>query len=594
MKKIIISLCIISAVSVVTIGATRSYFSDTETTSGNSITNGTLEVAINGEQKWTGNYSTGDMKPGDEKSFTLQITNDGTLPVRIWQIIKNVTTAENGITEPEQAWYNAHSVTVKNDLDSAFDVEMNINGNMAVNKEASFSLAEVKDYYLNLIRLDYGDGVLKNGNDGILDPGETVTVEHKYYFNPAKTGNWAQTDSLSFDIEILAQQVETPEPLKLMDFVDNKYNSGAWTNTRDGILGLLKYESIGQNFDYNFIAKKLPAGNYKLIYYPDPWVNPKTVFLLSDNLNSDGNILNSGAVSFNLGINLPDNSDLNYGHGAKVWLVPNGALSGNHLSWSPDNDNWLFDNWPGLINYTKGDAPIPPVISSQTITINELGGDIGNQYGYQFGGYSTANVAFTYNTPASSKLTGTINATGLKPYATYQVKFSGKPTCAGSGGNDAANEYIGYKGRWTCISGATCTGDAVARNRIDVQYEANKISHNECIVGYLVWDFFTADNSGNASKVVETANSYHVLWSGGGTCNTNVNTYLAYLDSMHPTILFSPADKVDGQIERGVCGGLALDPGTYDLKMVLTEESFHQSPGTWATVLMKDINFVIN
>jgi len=45
---------------------------------------------------------------------------------------------------------------------------------------------------------------------------------------------------------------------------------------------------------------------------------------------------------------------------------------------------------------------------------------------------------------------------------------------------------------------------------------------------------------------------------------------------------------------RPACGGLTLNSGTYDLKMVLTEESFHQSPGTWAAVLMKDINFVIN
>ena len=188
-KKIITSLSIIAIMAVVVIGATRSYFSDIEKTTGNSITTGTLQIDINGEQRWTGNYSTGDMKPGDEKSFTLQITNGGTLPVRIWQIIKNVTTAENGITEPEQAWYTANSVTDKNDLDSAFDIEMNINGQMVVNKEASFSLSEVKDYYLNLVKLDYGDGVLKNNNDGILDSGETVTVEHKYYFNPAKTGN---------------------------------------------------------------------------------------------------------------------------------------------------------------------------------------------------------------------------------------------------------------------------------------------------------------------------------------------------------------------------------------------------------------------
>jgi hypothetical protein len=50
---------------------------------------------------------------------------------------------------------------------------------------------------------------------------------------------------------------------------------------------------------------------------------------------------------------------------------------------------------------------------------------------------------------------------------------------------------------------------------------------------------------------------------------------------------------VEGEIERGTCGNLSLDTGIYDLKLVLTEESFHQAEGVWTTVLQKDINFEI-
>jgi hypothetical protein len=233
----------------------------------------------------------------------------------------------------------------------------------------------------------------------------------------------------------------------------------------------------------------------------------------------------------------------------------------------------------------------------QTININELGVDIGGQYAYQHD-YSGASVAFTYNTPASSKLTGTVSATGLKPYATYQIKFEGRPVCAEAGGNDTANEYIGYKGRWTCVSGiGTCAGDALARNRTDGQYAANKAlaagdPNKECIVGYLVWDFFTADASGAANKVVATENSYHVLYANGGTCDSTDNSHLGFLDPAYPTVKFCPAGDVGGQLERGTCGGMTLNSGTYDLKMTLTEESFHQ--GSWATVLQKNINFTIN
>jgi predicted ribosomally synthesized peptide with SipW-like signal peptide len=155
MKKIIISLCIISAVAAVTVSTTRSYFSDTETSTNNIIQTGTVDINIDGQNPWTGKFDWANMQPGDTKEFTFNIKNVGTYPVRVWQILKNITTAENGITEPERAWYDAHGEVAKNDLDTAFDIEMNINGNMVVNKEAGFSLSEVKDYYLNLMKLDY-------------------------------------------------------------------------------------------------------------------------------------------------------------------------------------------------------------------------------------------------------------------------------------------------------------------------------------------------------------------------------------------------------------------------------------------------------
>ena len=203
-------------------------------------------------------------------------------------------------------------------------------------------------------------------------------------------------------------------------------------------------------------------------------------------------------------------------------------------------------------------------------------------------------MSFTYDTPSIGRLRGTIIATGLKPYCTYQVKLVGIPTCQDPiNGDDLANEYIGYKGRWTCTD-CSCSGADCNRN--DAEYEA--YSHfrgdgSQCIAGYLVFDYFTADSSGNANKFIESETSYHVFWSGGGICNTNVNTYLAYIDPAHPTVLFSPADKVNGEPEpsRGGCNGLSFDSDIYSCKIALTEESFHQ--GNWATVLEGEIDFEI-
>lgn len=256
----------------------------------------------------------------------------------------------------------------------------------------------------------------------------------------------------------------------------------------------------------------------------------------------------------------------------------------NAENWA-QSDKMTFDMEILATQLSVSDPIADSTPTPAMIYINEPGGDINNQYGY-WHNYLIANVSFTYYTPASGRLCGVITAGGLKPYATYQVKFEGKPNCLyGLSGNDLANEYIGYKGRWW--------DNTTNSNVNDAYYAANSIykGGTHCITGYLVWDFFTADASGNASKILETANSYHVLWAGGGSCNTNLNNYLAYLDPAHPAVLFSPSDKVDGEIERGVCGGMTLNVGGYDLRMVLTEESFHQ--GNWATVLGKDISFTI-
>ena len=597
MKKILIGLSVIAAVAAIVVGGTIAYFSDTETSAGNTISSGTVDINIDGNNPWEGTYQMENMEPGDSKDIAFNIKNVGTYPARVWKIIKNVQTEENGITEPEQDWYNANNGgSSKNDIDSAIVYEMYVNENLAVEKEAGITLSQIKDYYINLVKTD--QPFEQNDGDGILYPGETIAVVQKYYFDPNLADNWAQSDKMSFDIEILAQQVDAPEPVKQLSFMNNKKVPGDWHVLADNKIGLLKYDSIAPTFNYNFLGIGLnPATEYCLIYYADPWsshgsgVNGQTGFLIDQGVpNNNGDITLSGNKDF--GTDLPNVDDENYPYGAKIWLLPCNQynISSHRLKgWNPNNSDWLFDNWPGLIRYTKGETPITSgdLPQVETVYLNNLGAT--PQYGYDYD-YGNANVAFTYSTPANGKLTGTINATGLKPYFTYQVKFIGKPTCDDPSGDDTTNEKIGYKGRWT-VTNVSCSGSGC--NRTDSQYEASK-TNSECVAGYLVWAYFTTDENGNAAKTITTDSSYHVLYCSGGSCGATGNSQLTTgIDSNHSSLPLCNASDVSGQIERYSCGSLTLDPGNYDLKLVLTEESFHQSPGTWTTVMGSDINFEI-
>lgn len=76
-KKILVSLSVIGAVAAIAIGGTIAYFSDTETSTGNTFTAGNLDLIVsvdgNPENPLDGPIisGTGDMKPGDKGEVTL-------------------------------------------------------------------------------------------------------------------------------------------------------------------------------------------------------------------------------------------------------------------------------------------------------------------------------------------------------------------------------------------------------------------------------------------------------------------------------------------------------------------------------------------
>lgn len=76
MKKIAISLGIIGVVAAIVIGATTAYFSDTETSTGNTFTAGTLDLTL--EESDGVPITLTNMAPGDSASGTITVQNSGT------------------------------------------------------------------------------------------------------------------------------------------------------------------------------------------------------------------------------------------------------------------------------------------------------------------------------------------------------------------------------------------------------------------------------------------------------------------------------------------------------------------------------------
>ena len=118
-KKILFSMLAIAAAAAIVIGGTTAFFSDTETSTGNTFTAGAIDLKV--DSKCTYNdaqsnecgtwemtdlgptnkfFDFGDLKPGDEGENTISLhvfNNDA----YVCAYINNMYSDDNGLTEPE-------------------------------------------------------------------------------------------------------------------------------------------------------------------------------------------------------------------------------------------------------------------------------------------------------------------------------------------------------------------------------------------------------------------------------------------------------------------------------------------------------------
>lgn len=102
MRRILLSLAMIAMVSTVAVGATRAYFSDTETSPNNTFTAGTLDLKVNNADSPVVTLIYDNMKPGDSTGYQVYCmrnagTVTGTVSVEFGTVVNN----ENGTNTPE-------------------------------------------------------------------------------------------------------------------------------------------------------------------------------------------------------------------------------------------------------------------------------------------------------------------------------------------------------------------------------------------------------------------------------------------------------------------------------------------------------------
>lgn len=282
MKRILISLMTIAIVAVVGIAVTRAYFSDTETSTGNKITAGTIDISVDTENPWIASEKNQitDMKPSYVRWTRHVVRNVGTNPLRLWKHIKDVTTADNGQSEPEctdggGTWVNNEctgNYVAQNNIDEFIEYDMYIGGEVngsSVNNWLGGTNSG------GTVVIDEDDGITVADIESVfvflkeLAPNEEITVWQSYHMKN-ETDNWAQTDELTYTIEFYAEQVNGNGPTSHTLLLENKNTGGDWSPIiGDGIWGVLKWAGDGPTFDFEDTLEAhglTPSTNYSLIY----------------------------------------------------------------------------------------------------------------------------------------------------------------------------------------------------------------------------------------------------------------------------------------------------------------------------------------
>ncbi len=101
MKRILYSVLSIAALAVLVGGATFAYFSDTETSNGNTFTAGTLDLLVDGSNNNVVKFNVTNMRPGNQPKASYLLHNNGTLKGYLDLENISVTNNENSCVEPE-------------------------------------------------------------------------------------------------------------------------------------------------------------------------------------------------------------------------------------------------------------------------------------------------------------------------------------------------------------------------------------------------------------------------------------------------------------------------------------------------------------
>lgn len=203
MKKIIIGLVIIAVVGTIAVGGTIAYFSDTQTSTGNNFTTGTIDLKVGNQDGPTVVHITRtNLQPN--APWTTQyggewiIKNAGTIPGTVTVTIKNLKDHENGCLDPE---IKAGDVTC-----GPGDDQGELGKGLLTHIVWGLNQAPWGSLSPSFSSLSAAVGIPVTGALYHLNAGESKAAYLNVSWDTSANDNLGQGDSVDFDIEFTLNQ----------------------------------------------------------------------------------------------------------------------------------------------------------------------------------------------------------------------------------------------------------------------------------------------------------------------------------------------------------------------------------------------------
>jgi predicted ribosomally synthesized peptide with SipW-like signal peptide len=209
MRALLMSLMVVALVGGLVGGGMFAYFNDTETSTGNTFTAGTIDIDLTGDNVIS-NAGQTEFKPCEWGYLTKTITNVGQNPAKVWKHIISLTGDQGTSSEPELEAEAGGEI-----LPTAAD----FNFDLTVTKyDADDNMIGTPDVIIADPGVSLEDVICKWIELGTLEPGEYFVVEQSFHLlDTGVAQNGLQGDIALIDEEFEARQVVgnpgTPTPL---------------------------------------------------------------------------------------------------------------------------------------------------------------------------------------------------------------------------------------------------------------------------------------------------------------------------------------------------------------------------------------------